>query len=109
MSIIMYMHVTCTCTTPTFVAVDVEVVGCREDGDERGEAGGLTLAVHLVAGVLRLVGSDNGEEVVTLEELTAGAIAVRGGGGGGGEGRGGEGGEGHCFNPHLKGSLLSLL
>ena len=95
----MYMHVTCTCATPTFVAVDVEVVGCREDGDERGEAGGLTLAVHLVAGVLRLVGSDDGEEVVTLEELTAGAIAVRWGGG-----RGERGG-----NPHLKGSLLSLL
>ena len=60
----------------TFVPIDVEVVGCREDGDEGWEASGVALAVHLVAGVLGLVGPDDGQHVVPLKELTAGIVAV---------------------------------
>ena len=60
----------------TFVPVDVEVVGCREDGDEGGETGGMALAVHLVARVLGLVGPDDGQHVVPLKELAAGIVAV---------------------------------
>lgn len=63
-------------TPPTFVSIDVQIVWSREDGDERGEASGLALAVHLVALVLSLVGSDDGQEVVTLEKLTRCSIAV---------------------------------
>ena len=37
------------------VVVDVQVVGGREDGDQRGETRSLTLSVHSVAGVLSLV------------------------------------------------------
>ena len=36
-------------TIGTFVAVDVEVVRCREDGDQRGKPCCLTLTIHLVA------------------------------------------------------------
>lgn len=59
-----------------FVVVHVQVVGCRENGDEAGETGRLTLAVHTVAGVLRLVRADDGQQVVFLQEVAARVITV---------------------------------
>ena len=54
----------------TLVAVNVQVVGGRENSDEGGKSGGLTLSVHLVPSVLCLVSTNDGEEVVTLKKLT---------------------------------------
>ena len=61
----------------TLVVVDVEVVGGREDGDDRGEAGGLALAVHAVAAVLRLVRPDDGQQPVVLQERAHGRVAAK--------------------------------
>uniref|UniRef100_A0A182J1E9 Uncharacterized protein n=1 Tax=Anopheles atroparvus TaxID=41427 RepID=A0A182J1E9_ANOAO len=55
---------------------DVEIVGRGEDGDQRGETGGRALPVHAIAGVLRLVRPDNGEQLVVLQEITARLVAV---------------------------------
>lgn len=48
------------------VVVHVEVVGRGEDGDDGREVAFGGLAVHRVAGVLRFVASDDGEQVVAL-------------------------------------------
>jgi len=64
-----------TCTrTCTFVPIDIEVVWCGEDGDEGGESGGGALSVHLVASILGLVSTDDGQHSVPLEKLTAGIV-----------------------------------
>ena len=54
----------------TLVAIDIQVVGGRENGDEGGESSGLALSVHLVPSVLRLVSTNDGEEIVALKKLT---------------------------------------
>ena len=54
----------------TLVAVDIQVVGGRENGDEGGESSRLALSVHLVPSVLRLVSTNDGEEIVALKKLT---------------------------------------
>ena len=54
----------------TLIAVDIQVVGGRENGDEGGESSGLALSVHLVPSVLRLVSTNDGEEIVALKKLT---------------------------------------
>lgn len=54
----------------SLIVVHVEVVGSREDGHDTGETGCPRLAVHTVPCVLGLMGSDDGEEVVFLEEVT---------------------------------------
>ena len=66
----MYMY------THTFIPVDIQVVGCREDGNEGGKSSGGALAVHLVASVLGLVSPNDGQHVVPLQELAASTIAV---------------------------------
>ncbi len=54
---------------PHLVVVDVEVVGCGEDGDDGGEARGGVGFVHAVPGVLRLVRANDGQQVVAVQEL----------------------------------------
>ena len=62
---------TCACT---FVPIDIEVVWCGEDGDEGGESSGGALSVHLVASILGLVSTDDGQHAIPLEKLTAGIV-----------------------------------
>jgi len=45
----------------SFVVVDVEVVGGREDGHDTGETSSSGLSVHSVASVLCFVSTDYGE------------------------------------------------
>lgn len=52
------------------VVVNIQVVGCREEGHDRREPRRPRLAVHTVPGILSFVGSDNGEKLVALKELT---------------------------------------
>lgn len=54
------------------VVIGVEVVGCREDGDNGGEPGLVVLTMHPIASVLRLMRSDDREEFVLIEELAGG-------------------------------------
>lgn len=56
------------------VVVDIEIVGCAEDGHDTGEACRPGFAIHAVAGILGLVRADNGEEVVLLEEVAGGRV-----------------------------------
>ena len=58
------------------VVVDVQVVGGREDGNQRGETRGLALSVHSVARVLGLVCANDWKKVVLLKEITACCIAA---------------------------------
>lgn len=58
------------------VSVDVQVVRRRENGHDRREPGRLGLAVHAVTGVLRLVRSNDREQVVTFQKVASGGIAV---------------------------------
>lgn len=52
-----------------FVVVDVEIVGCRENGHNRREARGLCFAVHAVSGILRFMSSNDGQKLIALEKL----------------------------------------
>jgi len=60
----------------SLVVVDVKIVWGREHGDEGGEAGVSAPLVHAVARVLRLVRADDGEELVLLQEIAHGVVAV---------------------------------
>jgi hypothetical protein len=83
----------------SLVVVDVEVVGSREDGHDRGESSRLGLAVHPVTArgggrsdvssglrrrvgarnvpsILSLVRTNNGQQTVPLEELAGGGVAA---------------------------------
>ena len=42
----------------TFIAIHIQVVGCRENGDECWEASCMALSVHFVASILGLVSTD---------------------------------------------------
>ena len=44
-----------------FVVVNVEVIGRREDRDERWESGRATFPVHSITGVLSFVGANHGQ------------------------------------------------
>jgi hypothetical protein len=57
-----------------FVVIDVEVVRGGEDGHDRGKTCGLRLPIHTITCVLGFVSSDDGEEIVALEELACGLI-----------------------------------
>jgi hypothetical protein len=69
-------HVVLVLEDGGLVVVHVQVVGRREDGDEGGKGGLRALLVHAVAGVLGLVGADDREQLVVLQELAAGGVAV---------------------------------
>ena len=56
------------------VVVDVEVVRGAEDGHDAREGRGPSLPIHPVAGILGLVRSDDGEQVVLLQEGTGGRV-----------------------------------
>ena len=58
----------------SLVVVDIEVVGCAKDGHDAGEAGSPRLSVHAISGILRFVGSNDGEEIVLLEEVAGGWV-----------------------------------
>mmetsp|Transcript_21994 Transcript_21994/g.62851 ORF Transcript_21994/g.62851 Transcript_21994/m.62851 type:complete len:376 (+) Transcript_21994:482-1609(+) len=51
-----------------FIVVDVAIVRRRKNRDHRGEAGGGVGPVHFVALQLRLVGADDGKQLVLVEE-----------------------------------------
>lgn len=51
------------------VVIDVEVVWSGEDSHDGWESGSAGFSVHAVSGILSLVGADDGEEVVFLEEV----------------------------------------
>ena len=57
-----------------FVVIDIEVVRGREDGHDGGETGSLRLPIHAVTRILGFMGSDDGEEIVALEELACSLI-----------------------------------
>ena len=69
-------HVVLVLQDRRLVVVDVEVVGRREDGDERREPRSLALAVHPVPGVLGFVGADNRQQVVLLKEIAARRVTI---------------------------------
>ena len=58
----------------SLVVVDVKVVGCAEDCHDARKASRPRLSVHAITGILRFVGSDDGEEIVLLEEVAGGRI-----------------------------------
>jgi hypothetical protein len=58
----------------SLVIVNVEIVGCAKDGHNTGEAGCARLAIHPVAGILSFMRSNDGEQVVFLEERTSGWV-----------------------------------
>ena len=51
-------HIVLVLEHGSLVVVHIEIVGSREDGDERREPGGLAFSVHSVARVLCFVCSD---------------------------------------------------
>ena len=53
------------------VVVNVEVVGRGENGHNTRESGRPGLAVHAVTSILGLVGADDGEEVILLQEVAS--------------------------------------
>lgn len=56
------------------VVVDIEVVGCREDGHDTGESSCSGLSIHSVTSILGFVSSDDRQEVVFLEEIASSRI-----------------------------------
>lgn len=52
----------------SLVVVDIQVVGGTEDGHDTGEASGSRLAVHAVTGVLSFMGTNDGQQIVLLQE-----------------------------------------
>ncbi len=55
------------------VVVHVQVIRCREDGNNRGKVC-FTALVHFVAEILRFVGTNDGEEVVSSQKGADGRI-----------------------------------
>ena len=60
-----------------FVVVDIKVVRSREEGDDRGKAGGETLTIHAIARILCLVSADHREKLVVFQEAAGRRIAVK--------------------------------
>ena len=58
-----------------FIVVDIEVVGSGKDGHYGGESSRFGFAVHAITSILSFVRSNDGEEVVTFEELGGGLVA----------------------------------
>ena len=56
------------------VVVNVEIVRGGEDGHNTREARGSRLAIHAVASILGLVGSNDREKVVLFQKGTGGRI-----------------------------------
>lgn len=56
------------------IVVNIEVVGGRENGHDTGETSGSGLAIHSVTGILGLVGADNGEKIILLQEGAGGRV-----------------------------------
>ena len=69
-------HIVLVLQHSSFVIIYIKIIGCGEYCDERWKASRLAFSVHTVSGVLRLVGADDGEQIVVLQELAAGCIAV---------------------------------
>jgi hypothetical protein len=59
------------------VVVDIQVIGSAEDGHDTREACGHGLAVHSIAGILGFVGSNDGQEVVLLQEIAGGIVGEK--------------------------------
>lgn len=57
-----------------FVVVNIEIVGSGEDGHDAGEAGRSSFSVHSISSVLGFVSSNDGEQVVLLEECAGGRV-----------------------------------
>ena len=69
-------HIVLVLQHSSFVIIYIKIIGCGEYCDERWKACRLAFSVHTVSGVLRLVGADDGEQIVVLQEFAAGCIAV---------------------------------
>lgn len=52
----------------SLVVVDVEIVGSAEDGHYTGKPGCSSFAIHAVPGILGLVSSNNGKQIVLFEK-----------------------------------------
>ena len=52
----------------SLVIVDIQIVGCTEDGHDTGEAGSSCLSVHAVSCILSFMRSDDRKKVVLLEK-----------------------------------------
>lgn len=57
-----------------FVVVDIEIIGCREDGHDTGETRCPSLSIHSVTSILSFVGANNREKVVLLEEIASSRV-----------------------------------
>lgn len=53
-----------------FIIIHIQIVGRRKDGHDTGESSGFGLSVHSVTGILRLMGTNDREQVVFFEERT---------------------------------------
>jgi hypothetical protein len=58
----------------SLVVVDVQVVGCTEDGHDTRESSSPGLAVHAVSSVLSFVCADDGKQVILLQEGTCSGV-----------------------------------
>jgi hypothetical protein len=58
----------------SLVIVNIQIVGCTEDGHDTGESSSPGLAVHAVSSVLSLVCANNRKQVVLLQEGTCGGV-----------------------------------
>lgn len=56
------------------IVVNIEVIGGGENRHDTGEASGPGLAIHSVTGILGLVGADNGEKIILLQEGAGGRV-----------------------------------
>ena len=61
-------HVVLVLQNRGFVVVYVEIVGCAKDGHDTWEACRPSLSVHPIASILSLMGADDRQEVVLLQE-----------------------------------------
>ena len=64
-------HVVLVLQDGSLVVVDVKVIRSAEDGHHTGKASRPCFAVHSVAGVLSLMGPDNGQEVILLQKCAS--------------------------------------
>jgi hypothetical protein len=58
----------------SLVVVDVQVVGCTEDGHDAREPSSPGLAVHAVSSILSLMCANDREQVILLQEGTCGGV-----------------------------------